>query len=142
MNDKQNENYFFLVIDTAPPDAIAGIQIIKVQVNVSMDKGVAAPTLFHAVTFRYLLSDNGIYQTVQGEETLQIAVPFGYDRVSWHRLLYATGKDCFTVKESEVNQRKNSGSLPLIAIIFCPVTHIRPGMDNCPRCNFALAGGV
>ena len=71
----------------------------------------------------YHQAGSEIYQTADGEGKIHTGIPSSGDRITWNSRVNVKKGDCFTVKEGQVHQLENTGSLPMIILMVCPAGH-------------------
>jgi mannose-6-phosphate isomerase-like protein (cupin superfamily) len=124
MTYPQEVRNLFELVKTAPVDPAVGIRIVQVPGNDHVGLYVAELGPHTRVTAHYPRAGNEIYQIVHGEGKLYTGIPSSDSVVTWDTPVIVSSGDCFTVQEGLAHQLENTGSLPLIAIIFCPAAHI------------------
>ena len=117
-------NNFERVKTAGSTDPAAGIRIVKVTGDDGMGLHEAGLGPHSRITAPYPQAGSENYQKINGEGMFHSGVPSSSKRVVWNRSVCVKGGDCFTVREGEVHELKNTGSPPLLVTIICPAAQI------------------
>ena len=124
MSSQPEVRNIFEQVKTARVDPVVGIRIVKVTGDDSVGLYVAELGVHSRITAHYHRAGGEIYQLLNGEGTLHTGIPLSGEGVAWNRPLKVQSGDCFIVKEGQVHQLENTGSLPMMITIVCPAAHL------------------
>jgi len=124
MGSQPEVRNIFEQVKTALIDPVVGIRIIKVTGDDSVGLYAAGLEGHSRITAHYHRAGSEIYQIQNGEGTLHTGIPLSGEGVAWNRPLNVRSGDCFIVKEGQVHQLENTGSLPMMITIVCPAAHL------------------
>lgn len=111
-------------LKNARADPAVGIHIVKVTGDDALGLYVAELGPHSSVTAHYHQAGSEIYQIVDGEGKIHTGIPSSGDLITWNSPDDVKKGDCFTIKEGQVHQLENTGSLPMIILIVCPADHL------------------